>query len=210
MKMFPARTLISWLVVSLGVGSLLLLWTNLAEAKVSTPTSSTATAAKQLWNNVLPQRLTYIQEGHHGPILYDFQDPNCPYCHIMYAHEAPLIKAGKLTVRYVPVAILTPQSPEEAAAWLQSADPESALKHFEHMVGPALRTGNYAKLPKAEPTAITRKELKANLQMMTALGFDGTPAMLYESKNDQIGRIPGMISEKELAELLPQLQKRAP
>ena len=56
-------------------------------------------------DHILPRHLTYIQDGHHGPIIYDFQDPNCPYCHVMYEHEAALIQAGKLTVRYVPVAL---------------------------------------------------------------------------------------------------------
>ena len=58
-----------------------------------------------LWNQILPHHIMYIQEGHQGPIIYDFQDPNCPYCHVMYEHEAALIQAGKLTVRYVPVAL---------------------------------------------------------------------------------------------------------
>ncbi|WP_369805320.1 thioredoxin fold domain-containing protein [Acidithiobacillus ferriphilus] len=159
-----------------------------------------------LWNQILPHHITYIQEGHHGPIIYDFQDPNCPYCHVMYEHEAALIKAGKLTVRYVPVAFLTPQSPAEAAAWLQSPHPLAALMHFETIVGPALRSGSYRHLPKAKPTAKTAKELKMNLEMMNVLGFEGTPAMLYRLKSGQLGRIPGMISEKQLTGLLPRLQ----
>ncbi|WP_298167503.1 thioredoxin fold domain-containing protein [Acidithiobacillus sp.] len=159
-----------------------------------------------LWNQILPYHITYIQEGHHGPIIYDFQDPNCPYCHVMYAHEAPLIKAGKLTVRYVPVAFLTPQSPAEAAAWLQSPHPLAVLKHFEGIVGTALRSGSYRHLPKSKPTAKTSEELKRNLEMMGAMGFEGTPAILYRVKSGQLGRIPGMISEKQLAKLLPLLQ----
>ncbi|MHB1580083.1 MAG: hypothetical protein ACYCQM_01630 [Acidithiobacillus sp.] len=33
--------------------------------------------------------------------------PYCPYCHGMYDEEQPLIKAGKLTVRYVPKEKIT-------------------------------------------------------------------------------------------------------
>ncbi|WP_438266993.1 hypothetical protein [Igneacidithiobacillus copahuensis] len=80
--------------------------------------------------NVIGQRLTYIQEGTKGPVIYDFFDPNCPYCHGMYDEEQPLIRAGKLTVRYVPVAYLMPSSAPEAAAILQSPHRLSALRHF--------------------------------------------------------------------------------
>ena len=200
-----SRTMVQkWLFTGILGCSLFLSGMPLAIAQTSAPPKKMTTAI--LWNQILAQHITYIQEGHSGPVIYDFQDPNCPYCHVMYDHEAPLIKAGKLTVRYVPVAFLTPQSPAEAAAWLQSPHPLMALKHFETIVGPALHSGSYRLLPKTTPTAKTTKELKLNLDMMSALGFDGTPAILYRVKSGQLGRIPGMISEKQLAELLPHLQ----
>jgi thiol:disulfide interchange protein DsbG len=194
-----------WLFTGILGCSLLLSGMPFAIAQTPTAPPKKMTAAI-LWNQILAHHITYIQEGHSGPVIYDFQDPNCPYCHVMYEHEAPLIKAGKLTVRYVPVAFLTPQSPAEAAAWLQSPHPLRALKHFETIVGPALRSGSYRQLPKATPTAKTTAELKQNLDMMSALGFEGTPAILYRVKNGQLGRIPGMISEKQLTKLLPHLQ----
>ena len=201
---------LKWLGIGLFCSSLLLLGTTFAEAQAN-PDTATAVPPKKLtanvlWKHILAHHLTYIQEGHHGPIIYDFQDPNCPYCHVMYTHEAALIRAGKLMVRYVPVAFLTPQSPAEAADWLQSSHPLATLKHFESIVGPALRSGDYHNLPKATPTAKTTEDLKHNLEMMSALGFDGTPAMLYRLKNGHIGRIPGMISEKQLSGLLPHLR----
>ncbi|MBN6743047.1 thioredoxin fold domain-containing protein [Acidithiobacillus sp. MC6.1] len=163
-------------------------------------------AASKFWNLILAHHISYIQDGHGGPIIYDFQDPNCPYCHVMYEHEAPFIREGKLTVRYVPVAFLTPQSPAEAAAWIQSTNPLTALQHFERIVGPALRSGSYRLLPKAKPTEKTTKELNRNLNMMYMLGFEGTPAILYRVKNGQLGRIPGLISQKHLGQLIPDLR----
>lgn len=175
---------------------------NLACAKTSATAPMTASS---FWNHYLPHHATYIQDGHAGPMIYDFQDPNCPYCHFLYEQEAPLIRAGKLTVRYVPVAFLTPESPAEAAAWLQSPHPLQALKHFETIVAPALRSGSYRTLPKATPTAATRKVLQQNIEIMDESGFEGTPAILFRAKNGQIGRIPGAIPEKQLARLLPHL-----
>jgi thiol:disulfide interchange protein DsbG len=174
----------------------------LAVAHTSEPPEMTAGT---FWNHFLPHHITYIQDGHAGPVIYDFQDPNCPYCHVLYEHEAPLIAAGKLTVRYVPVAFLTPQSPAEAAAWLQSPHPLHALKHFETIIGPALRSGSYQSLPKTTPTPATQKILHQNLTIMSEAGFDGTPAILFRAKDGKIGRIPGAISETDLKKLLPHL-----
>ena len=103
------------------------------------------------------------------------------------------------------MAFLTPQSPAEAAAWLQSPHPLQALKHFETIVGPALRSGSYHSLPKVTPTAATRKILQQNLNIMGEAGFEGTPAILFRAKNGKIGRIPGAIPGKQLAELVPHL-----
>ncbi|MBU2856430.1 thioredoxin fold domain-containing protein [Acidithiobacillus ferrooxidans] len=206
MKNRIRTVLLKWLGIGVFSSSLLFFGMTFAEAQASTAALPKKLTANVLWKQILAQHLTYIQEGHHGPIIYDFQDPNCPYCHVMYTHEAPLIKAGKLTVRYVPVAFLTPQSPAEAADWLQSPHPLATLKHFESIVGPALRSGDYRNLPKAIPTAKTTQDLKHNLEMMGALGFDGTPAILYRLKSGHLGGIPGMISEKQLSGLLPHLQ----
>jgi thiol:disulfide interchange protein DsbG len=159
-----------------------------------------------LWSQILAHRLTYIQEGHRGPIIYDFQDPNCPYCHVLYDNEAPLIKEGKLTVRYVPVAFINRYSHAEAAAWLQSPHPVAALKHFEQIVESAFQNGDYTQLPQARLSAKTAKDLHTNLGIMQAFGIWGTPAAIYQMKNGQLGLIPGLVSEKQLVALLPQLK----
>ena len=159
-----------------------------------------------LWNQILAHHLTYIQEGHRGPIVYDFQDPNCPYCHVLYDNEAPLIREGKLTVRYVPVAILTRNSPAEAAAWLQSPHPVAALEHFEQIVGSAFQSGSYAHLPQATLSATTSRDLDTNLNIMQAFGIMGTPAVIYQMNNGRLDLIPGLATRKQLIALLPQLK----
>ena len=160
----------------------------------------------QLWNRILPHRLAYIQIGHSGPVIYDFQDPDCPPCHALYKSEMPLVRAHRLTVRYVPVAFLTKASAAEAAAWLQAPDPQQALEHFETRIGAALRKQNFRSMPQAAPTRRTRRALKHNLRMMEQLGFEGTPAILYFLRNGRIGAFPGYVSEKELAARLPRMK----
>ena len=96
--------------------------TSTESAATATATSSMAAVPAKmtpsdLWK-LMGKKLTYIQEGHHGPVIYDFTDTNCPFCHLIYVVEARLIREGKLTVRYVPVAIIKPSSmPEAAASW---------------------------------------------------------------------------------------------
>lgn len=187
-----------------------LLGWNIAMAGMSSATAGNLQPNKltpeTLWNQILAHHLTYIQEGHRGPIVYDFQDPNCPYCHVMYDNEAPLIKEGKLTVRYVPVAFLTRYSSAEAAAWLQAPNPVAALIHFERIVESALQSGSYAQLPQAKLSAKTAKDLHTNLGIMQALGIMGTPAVIYQMKDGKLGLIPGLATKKQLVTLLPQLK----
>lgn len=159
-----------------------------------------------LWTQTLPHRATYIQDGTHGPIIYDVQDPNCPYCHVLYENEVQLINSGKLTVRYIPVALLTPSSLGEAAAWLQAPHPLFALQNFEKVVGNALRNENTATLPKSIASGATRKKLRNNLAIMRSLDITGTPAIIYQTENGGVRISTGLISGRRLIALLPHLR----
>lgn len=156
------------------------------------------------------QRLTYIQEGHHGPIIYDFFDPNCPYCHGMYDEEQALIKAGRLTVRYVPVAYLMPSSTPEAAALLQSPHRVATLQQFEELAGKSFAAPMTASgpvgLPQAKASAHTIQALKTNMAVLQTTHSMGVPAILYEHKNGSTGLVPGMVSYGELLTMLPNLK----
>lgn len=161
------------------------------------------------WKDI-GQRLTYIQEGHKGPVIYDFIDPNCPYCHGMYDEEQPLIKAGKLSVRYVPVAYLLPSSTPEAAAILQSPHRVQTLQHFEELaaksfaapLGPQGPVG----LTQAKALPQTLHALKVNMTVLQSTHSMGVPAILYERKNGTTGLMPGMVSRGELLTIIPNLK----
>ena len=162
--------------------------------------------ANRLWTQILRHRVTYIQDGTHGPVIYDVQDPNCPYCHVLYENEIPLIESGKLTVRYIPVAILTPGSLGEAAAWLQAPHPLFALQHFENIVGDAFRSENTTTLPTVTASASTRIKLHDNLLIIRSLGVTGTPAIIYRTEHGRIKIIMGLISRHRLVSMLPYLK----
>ena len=159
--------------------------------------------ANRLWTQILRHRVTYIQDGTHGPVIYDVQDPNCPYCHVLYENEIPLIESGKLTVRYIPVALLTPGSLGEAAAWLQAPHPLFALQHFENIVGDAFRSENTSTLPTVPASASTRIKLHDNLLIIRSLGVTGTPAIIYRTEGGRIKIAMGLISRRRLVAMLP-------
>lgn len=184
------------------------LWTGTAMA--TTALSPLPKMSQDSYWKDIGQRLSYIQEGHKGPIIYDFFDPNCPYCHSMYDEEQPLIQADKLTVRFVPVAYLMPSSTPEAAALLQSPHPVFALQHFEVVAGKSFAApmghNGPAGLPEAKASPQTIRALNANMAVLQSTHSMGVPAILYEHKNGSTGLIPGMVSHGELLTMLPHLK----
>ena len=81
----------------------------------------------------------YIQEGIKGPLVYLFMDPNCPYCHELYAWLQNPVAAKKIRLRIVVVGFLAPSSKAKAAAILGAGDPLAALQKNE--AGFAIRDG---------------------------------------------------------------------
>lgn len=192
--------------------------TSTGSAATATATSSmTATPSKMtpsdFWQ-LMGKKLTYIQEGHQGPVVYDFTDTNCPFCHLLYVTEARLIREGKLTVRYVPVAIIKPSSMPEAAAILQADSPVAALQKAEDAIAKGMKTDKPANLAratdaigKASPKTIAAiKKIEANNVFLQEVGVDDLPDIIYLPKKGKLGLITGLISEKKLTELLPQIQ----
>jgi thiol:disulfide interchange protein DsbG len=178
-----------------------------------TPPPPDKMAASKFWNR-MGKRLTFIQEGHHGPIIYDFTDTNCPYCHLIYVTEARLIHEGKLTVRYVPVAIIKPSSMPEAAAILQANNPMAALQHAEQEIGNSMTTGKPADLPHAidsigaasQKTIAVIKKIEANNHFLQTININELPDIIYLPQKGKLGLITGFVSQKHLSALLPQLQ----
>jgi thiol:disulfide interchange protein DsbG len=64
--------------------------------------------------------------GHKGPLVTAFLDPNCIFCHEFWEEAQPLVDAGKLRVKVVPVGFLKPTSLPKAATILMQKDPENA------------------------------------------------------------------------------------
>ncbi len=126
---------------------------------------------------------TAITEGHGPRVVYDFFDPNCPYCHILYERLRGLIGPYHLTVREIPVGYLTPSSVGKAAALLEATHKRAALQaaqaHYSWKTGSSI-----APRP---PSPLVRQQLARNLKLDTqAAGFPLVPILVYQKTDGTI------------------------
>ena len=131
---------------------------------------------------------TNIQVGHGSVLVYDFFDPNCPYCAEAFQRELPFIQSGKLTVRYIPVAILTPSSLGKAAAILEAQKSAQALAVDFRGV---LQNGSGG-IHGIIPSAPVRAGIESNLQLLLQTGNDVVPDLIFRLPDGHVGMIRGL------------------
>lgn len=117
--------------------------------------------------------------GTSGPLLSVFMDPNCIFCHNFYNEAAPLVKSGKLRVRYLMVGFLKPDSTERAATIISSSNPAKALEKDEK----AFDKGG---APVSEDITDEDRQKVADLTaLMNSAGGGGTPAIVACQKGQE-------------------------
>ncbi|GAA4360550.1 thiol:disulfide interchange protein DsbG [Kangiella marina] len=119
-------------------------------------------------------------------IIYTFTDTNCPYCHKFREAAEPWIKAGKVQLRHILVAILRKSSMSKGATILGSDDPEAMMQQHNN----AFSQGGVTVDPAAVEKGQVRVQLNTN--MMQRLGFGATPTSLYKDQNGKIKSVQGM------------------
>lgn len=135
---------------------------------------------EKAWSRV--QDATWVADGaSEAPqVVYMFMDANCPYCHQFWRNARPWVKAGKVQIREILVALLKPSSLPKAAAILSSGNPVSALRHAEQ---------NYAKggvEPMGKPPAGIVRKIGDNTELMRSLGYFATPTLLYRNADGHV------------------------
>ncbi|NVE24964.1 thioredoxin fold domain-containing protein [Burkholderia glumae] len=146
--------------------------------------------------------------------LYVFMDPNCIYCHLMWKALRPYEAAG-LQVHWIPLAFLKPDSAGKAAALLKAPDGGAALLDtLETKYSEKDESGGIA--PLTVVPADAKAKLDANAAMFKALGFDGTPTVLFRSHDGKwlgldglprLSMLPGMLNMVEQPITDPELQR---
>ena len=113
--------------------------------------------------------------GRKGPLLTAFIDPNCIYCHKFYAEVMPLVKAGRVRVRFIPVAFLKPSSAGKSAALLAAKDPAAAMAKNEKDFDTTREEGGIA--PVVNPAL--KAKVKTNTALLAKTGQVATPTLIY-------------------------------
>lgn len=127
-------------------------------------------------------------------IVYEFKDPNCPYCNKFWQDAQPWVKAGKVQVRAIMVGFLTPTSFDKAVAILAADDRSQALKDNEENYS---QQGGSIKPLKKNPTNVVTM-VEANNNLMASLGLSATPTVIYKDESGKMRLIQGAPQGEEL------------
>lgn len=141
-----------------------------------------------LWDRVEKRR--WVQEGKSGKLIYVFFDANCPYCHRLWQALHAGVQAGKVQVRWLPVALLQETSKGLGAAIYASNNPIDVMgKMVNHQLQP-IRVSDR-----------DNRDMALNLLLLKDTGYTGVPALMFKRGN-KIVSMMGSPDERELAALL--------
>lgn len=134
------------------------------------------------------EQATWVADGKDDAprIVYTFTDPNCPYCNKFWQAARPWVDSGKVQLRHIMVGVIRQDSPAKAAAIIEAETPSSALTENELKH----KDGGIAPLSSIKEQTTTKLENNANL--MTTLGFGGTPAIIFRKEDGSISTMAGM------------------
>lgn len=150
----------------------------------------------KIWKQL--EKSAWIADGSKNAprVIYTFTDPNCPYCNKFWNDARPWVKAGKVQLRHVIVAILTDTSAGKAAALLSAKDPQVALTQHEQ------QHASGGVKPLDQISATVRVQLDANQKLMQQLGASATPTIFYKDASGNLQKIQGAPSAEMLTKIL--------
>jgi thiol:disulfide interchange protein DsbG len=160
--------------------------------------------------------LSYVTQGSDKAAhkAYVLIDPNCIFCHQLYLDMAPLIKAKKLQIRWVPVGIMRPDSSGKAAHLLSAKNNAEAVKLLqedEDNFKTKTEEGGLSALDtnSTDPTTANAfKKVANNNAFFSNNGFTGTPVILYLDKKDKAAIYPGYPRGAELQLLTDKMSNK--
>lgn len=173
---------------SFSIAALLALLLAFSTASADMPQPSGRYAA--VWKAL--GKTDYIAVGASEPksIVYEFIDPNCPYCHKLWTLTQPYFDQG-LQVRYVLVGVINATSPRKAAAILEAKNPVAAFRDSEAHYGQTA-IGGAAIEPLAHPAPETLQKIETHAEMMRGLGFHGTPVLIFMDPDGHLHGAAGL------------------
>ena len=136
---------------------------------------------------------------------YVIVEPNCIACHMLHQELMPLIKSGKLYVRWIMVAFLKPDSKAKAAAIFQAKDPAKALDTDQQNFNAKTEEGSIQ--PAKDIDAKSKANLKANFDFMQKYGFIATPVIIYKDSDGKAQITRGFAPGKALIKMVDGMKK---
>jgi thiol:disulfide interchange protein DsbG len=168
----------------------------------STPPEGAALLTPEAWKSLL--QLPGLSVAKPGQILQAliFFDPNCPFCAKLWkwiSQESAPVQAH----RWIPVAYMDKTSEPRAIAMLRgSADGAAALAQ------------NFAQFDQSKRVGLTPPAQNVTLQEREAIRRTGaawsriigaTPLMIYRTKDNQVWRQAGFVSEDRRSQIVASL-----
>lgn len=171
-------------------------------AEVAAPAASAAPAAPAISARQafeMAQRGTgfVVGEAVSARQVLVFFDPQCPHCAALWKASQPLL--DRIRMVWIPIAFVSPKSPAQGAMLLAAADPKALMNLHESRLG----AGQGGLEVQGEPAPDLLAKIKANTELLSALGSDGVPYMLVRtSAEGPYTVVPGSLPTEELAKLL--------
>src|SRR5690606_33969278 len=108
----------------------------------------------------------------------------------------PWVDAGKVQLRHILVGVIRADSSGKAAAILSAKDPSAALLENETKFA----DGGIKALTDIPGKA--RQQLHENQELMSSLGFRGTPSIVVHDEDGMLNTYGGMPQDDQLLEVL--------
>ncbi|HEU4654606.1 MAG TPA: thiol:disulfide interchange protein DsbG [Steroidobacteraceae bacterium] len=152
--------------------------------------------SQRLWAKL--EKSTWVQDGDPkaARIVYTFMDPNCPYCHRFWQAARRWVQAGKVQLRHILVGVIREDSANKAAAIMTAASPAEAFALHEQQQA----QGGVKALAVIPQDA--KAQLDANERLMTELGIQGTPGILYLDDAGVVQTAAGMPQPEDMDTVL--------
>ena len=157
---------------------------------------SQGTAAPVTWAEL--ERSHWVADGRDDAPrkIYVFTDANCPYCTKFWSDARPWVDSGKVQLRHVMVAVISPSSAGKAATLLADADPAARLASYEraHAFGVARMLAGGPRHPLDDanlqplapiPEATGRLLVEHDL-MMRRMNLRGTPGLVFQGADGRM------------------------
>lgn len=156
----------------------------------------TPAKAKKAYETI--NTVSYVTDGKDSAPhkLYVVADPNCIFCHKFFEASEPLVKSGKLQIRWIIGAFLKPSSKGKAAAILSAKDPNKAFLENEAKFNEQNEEGGITAT--SDISAAVKAKLKANMQFMIANQIMQTPTLLYKNAQGTPKIFSGVPQGKQL------------